>query len=54
MMLKHGAIPLETFDQMTNKRIYRILEMQAEILEEQNKEMEKQRAEQDKSLKKMM
>lgn len=53
-LLKHGAIPLHEFDEMPRKRLLRILELQEEILDEQQKEMERQRQAQEKSMKKMI
>ena len=47
-LLKEGCIPLSEFDQLTNKRIDRIITYAEEQLELQRKFIEEERAKQEK------
>ena len=51
-ILKEGCIPLETFDNMTRKRITRIIEQQEERLRLQQEYLEAERKKQEKNMKK--
>ena len=51
ILLKEGAIPIETFDKLTRKRIMRILEINEQILEEQRRQMDAERKKQSKEMK---
>ena len=52
-LLKEGTIPIETFDNMTRKRIMRIVELQEQILDEQRRQMENEKKKQDREFKNM-
>lgn len=52
-LLKEACFSLEEFDNMTNKRIERILDAQEERLKLQHEQMERERKDQDRNLKKM-
>ena len=49
-LLGKGGIPIETFDNMTPKRINRIIKLQEQRMEERNKALEEQRKEQDRKM----
>ena len=51
-ILKEGCIPLETFDNMTRKRITRIIEQQEERLRLQQEYLEAERKKQEKNMRK--
>ena len=51
-VLKEGCIPLETFDNMTRRRISRIIERQEERLRLQQEYLENERKKQEKKMKK--
>ena len=51
-ILKEGCIPLETFDNMTRKRITRIIEQQEGRLRLQQEYLEAERKKQEKNMKK--
>ena len=50
-LLEKGGIPLETYDQLTPRRIDRIIKLQEQRMEERRKAMEKQREEQERKTK---
>ena len=49
-LLKEGCWSIETFDNMTNKRIQRLLKLREQQLEEQHKYMEEQRKQQERDM----
>ena len=51
-ILKEGCITLETFDNMTRKRITRIIEQQEERLRLQQEYLEAERKKQEKNMRK--
>ena len=51
-ILKEGCIPLETFDNMTRRRISRIIEQQEERLRLQQEYLENERKKQERQMKK--
>ena len=50
-LLEKGGIPLDIYDQMTSKRIDRIIKLQEQRMEERKKAMEEQRDKQDRETK---
>lgn len=46
-LLEKGGIPLETYDQLTPRRIDRIIKLQEQRMEERQKAIAKQREEQE-------
>ena len=50
-LLEKGGIPLETYDNMTQRRIDRIIKLQEQRMEERRKAIEKQREEQERKSK---
>ena len=50
ILLKEGAIPIETFDQLTRRRIMRIIELNEQILEEQRRQMENEKKKQSREM----
>lgn len=50
-LLEKGGIPLETFDNLTPRRIDRIMKIQEQRMEERQKAIEKQRSEQERKAK---
>ena len=50
-LLEKGGIPLDTYDQMTPRRIDRIIKLQEQRMEERQKAINKQREEQERKTK---
>ena len=50
-LLEKGGIPLETYDNLTPRRIDRIIKLQEQRMEERQKALDKQRAEQERKAK---
>ena len=50
-LLDKGGIPLETYDNLTPRRIDRLIKLQEQRLEERQKAIEKQREEQERKAK---
>lgn len=50
-LLEKGGIPLETYDNLTPRRIDRIIKLQEQRMEERQKALDKQRADQERKAK---